>query len=133
MARTEDVLAVPKLRKPAAPAARTYEQGVADGASNERLRIAAILNSDAAQIRVQTAQRLALTTNMTPEQAAAVLESVQPDVNPYIAAMQAEAIGIGPGAGVIEPGTRAAREAEIKQNMRAFNDARAGRRLPREL
>lgn len=51
-------------------------EGTAEGRKAERERISTIVGSEVAKTRVATAIKMALSTDMTPEQAAAVLETL---------------------------------------------------------
>lgn len=87
----------------------------AEGATDERARISAILTSDAAKERPAMAQKLAMTTDMSAEAASAFMADLPAEKpkthTPSLADRQAAA---GTGAGAEGPGGAEAATGEVK-------------------
>lgn len=91
---------------------------------SERVRVAAILESAEGKRNPAMATELALRTPLDAEQARAILATA-PAANPYIAAMDRFGLADIESPSVDVSGDpKAARLAEIKENMAAFNDRR---------
>jgi|GEM_PF-3367340 len=87
----------------------------------ERLRISSIIESSEGKRNPELAAELALRSNMDAEAARAILAKAPSD-NPFMQAMQSESINVGPAP--LDPTGKAARLAEIKVSMKAFNESR---------
>ena len=109
-----------------ADAADAFGDGFAAGASSERARIAAILDSDAGKERPAMARKLAMTTDMTAEAAAAFMADLPAEKpttqTPSLAERHAAA---GGGAGAEGPGGA---EAAAREFGAPFGAATAMRR-----
>ena len=107
---------------------RTLTGAANEMVMSERLRVSGILESKEGVSRPAAARELALRSDLSAEQAIALLATMPVD-NPFMQAMQSEGqIGIGAqapggtGGGLSDP--RAAREAELRDSMQHFNAAR---------
>ena len=89
--------------------------------ANERLRIASIIDSPEGKRNPAMANKLALYSSLDAETARDLLASAPP-ANPYIAAMEQQGpIGLNAAVTEIAGDAKAARLAEIKESVAAFN------------
>jgi hypothetical protein len=99
----------------------------------ERIRISSILESPEGRRNVPLAQELALRSSIDVETARSIL-SKAPSDNPYISAMNREAVIDVGGMAATDLGgdKRAARLKEIEGSMEAFNADRYGKTTKRK-
>ncbi|MDA9498434.1 hypothetical protein [Bradyrhizobium sp. CCBAU 11357] len=109
-------------KKPTVAATVSGDRNAAIAA--ERLRIAAILESPEGKRNPAMAQKLALGSVLDAETARSILAEA-PAANPYLAAADRECpIGLSASTVDIAADPKAARLAEIKVGMNAFNASR---------
>lgn len=120
--------------------AEVLPANIGEAIAQERLRILAILDSEAAATHPALAKRLALHSHMGADEALAMLAAVPPEApaavdqsriaSAFIGAMEATAaqLNVAPSLGGMPLNKKEARRAELEATGRAFGESKGFRR-----